>query len=268
MLYYIEKQPPSADAHAPVVVFLHGILGTARNLTRLVEAAAAAGFHAIALDQRGHGKSPHAAEYSLESFAGDVVAFLDSKNITKAHIVGHSMGARVALTTTGLYPARVLSLTMLDAGMRLDENALETIREIIFPLPESFANKTDADAFLMRFPASIRLWLQSNLKSQSQTSALTWVFDLKGLREQLLTNASKGLRIDQHFVFSQIKCPILIVRGGQSKHFSVEAVEEMLRTNPNAESATVSNAGHWLHADNPIETSEVVIGFLKKISPR
>ncbi len=59
----------------------------------------AAGFRAIALDNRGHGASTKfhdEADYSLSLMAGDALALLDHLHIEKAHVVGYSMGARIA----------------------------------------------------------------------------------------------------------------------------------------------------------------------------
>jgi pimeloyl-ACP methyl ester carboxylesterase len=101
----------------PAVVLLHGFSGSAEGLyvsPGTFSALADAGYRVIALDQRGHGRSdkPHdAASYGLE-MVEDVRRLLDHLEITRAHLVGYSMGAKVAATFRVQYPERLLSVTL------------------------------------------------------------------------------------------------------------------------------------------------------------
>lgn len=68
----------------------------------------------ITLDLRGHGRSdkPHAAaSYGIDLFVGDVIAVLDALGVPAAHVVGYSLGARVALAVAASHPERVISLS-------------------------------------------------------------------------------------------------------------------------------------------------------------
>ena len=70
----------------------------------------AAGFRAVALDNRGHGASTKfhgEADYSLSLMAGDALALLDHLHIEKAHVVGYSMGARIACAIAIDHGARI-----------------------------------------------------------------------------------------------------------------------------------------------------------------
>lgn len=99
------------------LVLLHGFSGSAQTAwinTGNFAALAAAGFQVIALDQRGHGKSekPHDPdEYGIR-MADDVGRLLDHLGIAQAHIVGYSMGARIANTFRSRYPWRIRTLTL------------------------------------------------------------------------------------------------------------------------------------------------------------
>lgn len=73
-------------------------------------------FRVIAPDTRGHGKSPRGdAEFSIRQFAEDLRAFMDEHSIEKAHLLGFSDGANIALAFAMKYPERVLKL-VLDGG--------------------------------------------------------------------------------------------------------------------------------------------------------
>lgn len=73
-------------------------------------------YRVIAVDTRGHGKSPRGtAEFSIRQFANDLRAFMDSLSIEKAHILGFSDGANIALAFAMKYPERVEKM-ILDGG--------------------------------------------------------------------------------------------------------------------------------------------------------
>lgn len=98
---------------AETVLFLHGFGGDA-NGWGLVQEALAADADTIALDLPGHGASSKTiADGTIEGQAKLVAAFLDGLGVAKAHLVGHSMGAGVALALAIAAPARVASLTLL-----------------------------------------------------------------------------------------------------------------------------------------------------------
>src|ERR1700744_5652726 len=76
----------------------------------------------LALDVRGHGESakPHdAALYNSAALTGDVVALMDHAGINRAHIIGYSMGARIALATALAHPDRVDHLVIGGIGGKL-----------------------------------------------------------------------------------------------------------------------------------------------------
>jgi pimeloyl-ACP methyl ester carboxylesterase len=93
----------------PAVLFCHGFPDTWRGWRRQMEAVAAAGFHAIALDMRGYGQSsapedPHA--YTVLHTIGDAIGVLDALGISEAVIVGHDFGAATAWNAALMRPDR------------------------------------------------------------------------------------------------------------------------------------------------------------------
>ena len=97
----------------PAVVFSHGFPELAFSWRYQLPALAAAGFRAIAPDQRGYGGSsrPEAIEdYSLKNLAADLVGMLDALEIDKAIFVGHDWGGAVAWSMPLLYPERTLGV--------------------------------------------------------------------------------------------------------------------------------------------------------------
>ena len=75
-------------------------------------------YRVIALDTRGHGKSPRGtAPFTLEQFAGDLKEFLDQRGITKCHLLGFSDGGNIALLFALKYPQYVEKLILNGANL-------------------------------------------------------------------------------------------------------------------------------------------------------
>ena len=97
---------------APPILFVQG-LGADKHGWDLQRLASAPWYQAVALDNRGAGRSdkPH-GEYSLEQMAQDAVTVLDQAGVEKAHVVGASMGGAISQIIAVKYPERVRSLTL------------------------------------------------------------------------------------------------------------------------------------------------------------
>jgi pimeloyl-ACP methyl ester carboxylesterase/glyoxylase-like metal-dependent hydrolase (beta-lactamase superfamily II) len=98
------------------VILLHGFPQTSYAFRHQLEALAAAGYRAVAPDQRGY--SPDArpaavADYALPELVGDVVGIADALGFETFHLVGHDWGGAVAWVLAGTFPDRVRSLTVL-----------------------------------------------------------------------------------------------------------------------------------------------------------
>jgi pimeloyl-ACP methyl ester carboxylesterase len=90
------------------VVLLHGGLGHSGNWGYQVPALVAAGYRAILIDSRGHGRSTRDAQpYSYDLMAQDVLAVLDTLNVQRAAFIGWSDGACIALILARRVPQRV-----------------------------------------------------------------------------------------------------------------------------------------------------------------
>jgi pimeloyl-ACP methyl ester carboxylesterase len=99
------------------VVLLHGFPELAYSWRHQVPALAAAGYHAIAPDQRGYGTSSSpdgVPEYSIQHLVGDVTGLLDELAIERAVIIGHDWGALLAWQMALLVPERMSGLIALN----------------------------------------------------------------------------------------------------------------------------------------------------------
>lgn len=98
----------------PAVVLLHGWCGSSWSWRKLAPLLADA-HEVIVPDMRGYGGSDKPdGGYDAQNEAADVLGLLDHFGVARAHVVGHDMGAPVALAFSGLYPGRTASVTWVD----------------------------------------------------------------------------------------------------------------------------------------------------------
>lgn len=109
----------------PVVLLIHGFASNKEmnwSHTSWTKALTTAGYRTIAFDNRGHGQSEKL--YALEAYGAPLMAedarrLLDHLKITKAHVVGYSMGARIAAFLALQHPERVQSLVFGGLGINM-----------------------------------------------------------------------------------------------------------------------------------------------------
>jgi pimeloyl-ACP methyl ester carboxylesterase len=105
----------------PLVLLCHGFPESWYSWRHQIEALAAAGFHAVAPDMRGYGKSdaPEAIDqYTIFHLVGDLVGLLDALEAPTAVIVGHDWGANIAWQAARLRPDRFRAVVGLSVPFR------------------------------------------------------------------------------------------------------------------------------------------------------
>jgi pimeloyl-ACP methyl ester carboxylesterase len=117
------------------VIFIHGAGGSRLDwpaqLRRMPEA------NAIVLDLPGHGKSPGPGRTTIEEYANDVIALMNTLHIPRAVLAGHSMGGAIAQKVTLTQPAAVAGLILIATGAKLSVHP--RILEGILDDPEAVA---------------------------------------------------------------------------------------------------------------------------------
>jgi pimeloyl-ACP methyl ester carboxylesterase len=111
-LHTVEAGAPDA----PVVVLAHGFPELAYSWRHQIPVLAAAGYHVLAPDQRGYGRSTRPADiadYNIGALSGDLVGLLDHVGAEKAVFIGHDWGAAVVWSSAQLHPDRVAGVVGL-----------------------------------------------------------------------------------------------------------------------------------------------------------
>lgn len=115
----IQLDIAEAGAGGRPLLLVHGFTGAKDDFAGHLPALAAAGWHAVAPDLRGHGASdaPEGeSAYSLEIMAGDVLALADALGWDRFALVGHSMGGMVVQLAALSAPERLTALVLMDTG--------------------------------------------------------------------------------------------------------------------------------------------------------
>lgn len=241
------------------VVLIHGLFGAAANwhgiASRLAEHR-----RVLVPDLRNHGDSPWDECMDYPSMAGDLAALLDALGIERAHLVGHSMGAKAAMWLTLTESQRVGSLVVADMAPVAYGSRFEGLVAALsdFPLRE-LRDRRDADRRLSETIASaaVRAYLLMNLV-QDQNGNWRWRLNLAALARSM--DAILGF---PDATGRQFPGPALFLYGGGSDYLTGEALPRIRALFPLARLRAIPEAGHWIYADQPEAFSAAVVGFLK-----
>ncbi len=241
----------------PRLIILHGFLGSLDNW-RIVSHRMSSRFQITSVDLRNHGHSPHHPAMSYTAMAEDIAEFFDQQHIASAHLLGHSMGGKVAMQFAATHPQRVRKLIVVDIAPKdypaSHEAALAALRNLDLPRFASFGEIDAALAPQISAP-SMRQFLIKNLERRAG-GGFFWRIDLDAILENYheLTKAIVPLS-----VFSKPAC---FIRAGRSDYITDKDLPLIKNLFPRAEIVTIPDAGHWVHVDAMEEFLKIVADFL------
>jgi pimeloyl-ACP methyl ester carboxylesterase len=243
--------------HGEPLVVLHGLFGCGENWLGIA-ARLAEKFRVYLLDLRNHGQSPHAAQIDYPLMAADVREFFAAQNLEAAMFLGHSMGGKVAMRLALDEPSLVKKLVVADVAPRAYARAHDPIFAALLALdPTAFERRNQIEeALAQQIPSlAIRRFLLKNL-GRDEGGRFFWKMNVRSLHENYdrLCQAVSGQR--------PFEGPALFVRGGASAYITPADETDIRRQFPAARIATISSAGHWIHADAPDEFMRLVLAFL------
>lgn len=240
-------------------VILHGFLGMSDNWKTLGLRWAEDGYEVHLMDQRNHGRSFHSDNFSYELMAEDLKIYCEEQNLKNIILLGHSMGGKTAMLFASRYPEMVSKLIIADIGPKAYPPHHQDILKALSSLDFSqIKSRGDAEKMLSLYikDESTRLFLLKNLYRNSKKQ-----FDLRINLPVLSENIEEvGVALPQEAVFNGDT----LFLGGAKSHYIVPMDELLIRKHfPKARIKMVSNAGHWLHAENPDEFYEDCNSFLR-----
>lgn len=244
-----------SDEGAPLLI-LHGLFGSLSNWSWHAKRWAEQ-FSIYVLDLRNHGQSPHADTMSYPEMAEDVRQFLDNYDLDRVHLLGHSMGGKVAMQLAMDAPDRVRSLVVADIAPVPYEGEHDSIFAGLAAIdPEALKSRQDADSVLVDYveDEQVRQFLLSNLQ-RHDGGGFEWRINLPALKA-CYADLRAGLERGRY------DGPTLFLRGENSAYVKDGFRDEILARFPEADVVTLKQAGHWLHAEKPETFQRLVSEFI------
>lgn len=243
--------------HPKHFLILHGLFGQSDNFGTLAKDFAA--FYTVhTLDLRNHGRSFHSDDMSMKSMAEDILNYLNYYQINQCYLLGHSLGGRVVIEFSYMHPERIEKLIVADIAPKAypphHQGIFKALNSVDF---DKIEKRSDVDAVLKKYipEFSVRQFLLKNVHLQ-ENGKYGFRFNLKVLSkwydEMIETDLNDG-RFDK---------PSLFLKGEKSQYILPEDFDLIYYRFPRAVIKTVSNAGHWLHAENPKDFFKYTIDFL------
>jgi pimeloyl-ACP methyl ester carboxylesterase/creatinine amidohydrolase/Fe(II)-dependent formamide hydrolase-like protein len=247
----------------PAVVLIHGGQLDCRMWDDQF-AAFSRDFRVIRYDVRGYGGSSQPD--MLYSDADDLAGLLDYLGIDKAHIVGLSLGGRIAIDLAVTHPARVRSLTLAGPGLsgyeppggtETDLRMWNIIKAARDEGPEKATALWLSDPFMA--PAMEQARLAPGLRRIARENAHCW------LGNPLLQRPSKPPAAAR---LGEIQIPTLLVIGDRDVPQIKATAETLEKGIKGSTKVMVAGAGHMVNMEKPAAFNEAVLSFLRRQSPR
>jgi esterase len=254
------------------VILLHGLYGCSDNWMTIARKLSEC-YRVICVDLRNHGNSPHYSSHRYLDMASDLSDLLNDVAIDKAHLLGHSMGGKVAMAFASIYPKKVLSLAVADiapknylndgndtSGVAMHKRLLNTLSSVDLTHfhqrkeVEDEMGKTIEDEFVISF-------IMKNLRRG--TTGFEWKINVPVLKEYL-TEILGG--IDYSFFEDSIPIlhyPVFFIKGGLSNYIKEEDLLLIRRIFPEAKFKVIEGTTHYLHVEKPDELIDNYLNFLK-----
>lgn len=222
-------------------------------------------YRTIIVDFRGHGNSGEdpTVNYGVASYCTDILSLIQKYKFRNISLVGHSLGATVALQVAAAVPRLVKNLILVDFSLNLEHTAQEDILSQFQEQCDGYDSLAEYAAWMsarrpLTHPRMLR-HIVDNALCKTGDGRLALKADRKIQRIVEECWARTG---DVRTIFSRILCPTLLIRGiGSAVLCKKEAlyITSLLKDGHLCE---ISHAGHAVMVENPDEFADAVYRFL------
>jgi len=275
-IHYLEWGERAAEP----LVLIHGFLDHARSWDAFVatlEIKSSKPMWIIAPDCRGHGDSGWVGAggyYHFPDYLRDLECLLESLDVERISLIGHSMGGTISFLYAGTFPEKVRKLVLVegigpiamrfvDAPPRMEKwlaeiKGLRHRRIMEYPTLEKAAERLRRKN--PRLKPDLALELARSGMKQRDNGKWAWKFD-----PLHRTVAPQPFYSDQAIeFFRRIECPVLIVQGKESRQALRPDLQQRIEAIRYRSIAAVDGAGHMVHHDNPGGLAQAVAEFLNR----
>ncbi|WP_442853540.1 2-succinyl-6-hydroxy-2,4-cyclohexadiene-1-carboxylate synthase [Bacillus sp. FJAT-27231] len=257
--YYVE-----VSGKGKPLLLLHGFTGNVDTWTETI-AYLRDHYLCVTVDIIGHGKSSCPADeerYKIELAARDMIELMNKLGYAKFHLLGYSMGGRLALTMAALFPDAVESLLLESAspGLKTEEERLQRRKG-----DAALAERIEREGM----EAFIDYWQEISLFATQRTLPSV---QREAIRQQRLQNSVKGLSSSLKGMgtgsqpswweaLPRLSMPVLLITGTEDKKFTKIAAE-MAQLLPSAVWKEINRAGHAIHVEDSAKFGTIIKEFL------
>ena len=239
----------SVAGEGELVLFLHGIGGRRQNWDAQL-AFFSAHYKAAAWDARGYGESDdYDGPLDFAVFSQDVLRVLDHFGAQKAHLVGLSMGGRIARNFALHHPERVRSLVLANTSPGFGVMSGEELRAFV---EQRRSLDPEAQAKRLLGPDAPPAAYEKLVASLSAVH-----------RESYLKTVEASVAQDLAAPIDNIAVPTLVITSTHDSLYPLRVAEDMARRIPGARLAVIERAGHLSNLERPDEFNRIVLEFLR-----
>ena len=239
---------------------VHGIFGMLDNWQYHAKLLSKS-YQVVSIDARNHGKSFHAESMSYDEMAEDIVRLADHLNISKFHLLGHSMGGKIAMRVAERSPDRLHSLVVVDIAPKSYPAGHVPYFKAFLDLPlHNYLSRAEVDeAFAQYAPdKGVRQFLLKNLEINPEGGGYRTKSNMRSIQkfyEEMIGDfyLSKDAYLGQ----------VLFITGAKSAYVKEEDKSKIINAFPRVTFQQVQRAGHWVHAENPQEFYQKLLGGLQ-----
>ncbi|MCK2031081.1 alpha/beta fold hydrolase [Microbacterium galbinum] len=229
---------PTADRHALLV---HGLGSSGALMWRLGEALAESGWHAVAVDLRGHGDAPRALDYTVAAYAADLGIARPQRGGAWDAVVGHSLGGASSTVAAASDPDWTRRLILLDPAIFVEGRDAKIVRK---SQERAFADQR-IEVVQQEHPH----WHPQDweLKVDAVRRASAWAVEQTSVQ-----NTPWDVRADA----ARLAVPTHVIASDPEVYsiFTGDTATDVLSANPLVTMSIVDGAGHSLHRDKPEES--------------
>ncbi len=259
-LHYAAVGNPNAQP----LLMLHGFLGSHQDFSAILSALSQS-FYCLTPDFPGHGKTlTEPGYYTFPATAQAFIELLDHLDIASTHLLGYSMGGRLALYLACQWPERFASVVLESASPGL-KTAKE--RRLRVDTDEAIAYKIET----LPLSEFLSQWYENALFSSLKSHPKRYQKMLKRRlqnRPADLARALRGLSIGrQPSLWEEleiIRCPLCLLVGEKDQKFV--AIAQEIRTLCSRETAValriIEGCGHNIHLESPDDYTQQIIAFV------
>lgn len=241
------------------LLILHGFFGMGDNWKTLANKFSS-DFQVHIIDHRNHGRSFHSDDFSYELMVEDLLYYISYYKLSKVNIMGHSMGGKVGMLFAVEFSEKVNKLIVADIAPKFyplhHQFIFKALHSVDFSIIKS---RNEIDEILKNHisESRIRQFLLKNVYRKTKDD-FAFRINLQSLTDNV-EEVGEALP-----PFTQFEGETLFLRGEISDYILEEDKVLIKNHFPNSYVETISNAGHWLHAENPNDFYNIIIIFLKK----